>query len=202
VCGLCWIMMAWPMIIRRFYSDRQFADLLAGDGAPIHRRAPDAGLTGLGWLLFSYAMFSGAFVVIELVVGDSGGGSRGMRQLEALAMFGGTSGFRSVWWNVGVVVMQAWAGYELIRMSPQSRVIATLFGIIGTAVTLYINWPFIKALKSMGGFLGNSQVMQFGPIAMALIIPIVTVVLVNRKIAPTARARFRTKPVAPQPPSA
>jgi hypothetical protein len=200
VCGLCWMLMTWPMIIRRFFSDRQFADLLAGDGAPIHRRAPDAGITGLGWLLFAHAMFSGAFVVIELVAADGIGG-RGMRQLEALTLLGGTSGLRSVWWSVGLIVMQAWAGYELVRMSPQSRVIATLFGIIGTAVTLYINWPFIKMLKSMGGFMGKSEVLQLGPIAMALIIPVITVVLVNRKIAPTARARFRTKP-APQPPSA
>ena len=41
----CWMLMAWPLIIRRFFSDRQFADLLAGDDAPVHRRAPDAGLT-------------------------------------------------------------------------------------------------------------------------------------------------------------
>jgi hypothetical protein len=195
IAGACWMLMAWPMIIRRFYSDRQFADLLAGDGAPIHRRAPDAGLTGLGWLLFAYAMFSASFVVIELVGGD--GGSRGTRGLEALMAFGGPSGMRSIWWSVGVVVLQAWAGYELIRMSAQSRVIATVFGVVGTAVTLYINWPLLQALKSMGGFLGNSQALQFGPVAMALILPVITIVLVNRKIAPTARARFRTKPPAP-----
>jgi hypothetical protein len=194
-------MMAWPMIIRRFYSDRQFADLLAGDGAPIHRRAPDAGITGLGWLLFAHAMFTASFVVIELV-GGGGDAGRGARGLEALTSFAGPSGLRSIWWSVGLVVLQAWAGYELIRMSPQSRIIATVFGVVGTGVTLYINWPLIKALKSIGGFLGNSQAMQIGPVAMALIIPIVTIVLVNRKIAPTARARFRTKPAAPQPPSA
>jgi hypothetical protein len=193
ICGVCWMLMAWPMIIRRFFSDRQFADLLAGDGAPIHRRAPDAGLTGLGWLLFAHAIFSASFVIIGLLGGDS----RGMSGLEALTAFGVPSGFRSIWWSVGVVVMQGWAGYELIRMSPQSRVIATLFGVVGTAVTLYINWPMIQALKSIGRFFGNSQAMQIGPIAMALIIPVVTLVLVNRKIAPTARARFRTKPAAP-----
>jgi hypothetical protein len=193
VCGVCWMLMAWPMTIRRFFSDRQFADLLAGDGAPIHRRAPDAGLTGLGWLLFAHAIFSASFVIIGLLGGDS----RGMSGLEALTAFGVPSGFRSIWWSVGVVVMQGWAGYELIRMSPQSRVIATLFGVVGTAVTLYINWPMIQALKSIGRFFGNSQAMQIGPIAMALIIPVVTLVLVNRKIAPTARARFRTKPAAP-----
>lgn len=196
IAGVCWMLMSWPMIIRRFFSDRQFADLLAGDGAPIHRRAPDAGITGLGWLLFAHAIFTASFVVIELVGGGTGGG-RGARGLEALTAFGGPSGFRSIWWSVGLVVLQGWAGYELIRMSPQSRVIATVFGVVGTGVTLYINWPLLKALKSIGGFLGNSQAMQIGPVAMALIIPIVTIVLINRKIAPTARARFRTKPATP-----
>ena len=41
----CWMLMAWPLIIRRFFSDRQFADLLAGDDAPRPppraRRRPD-----------------------------------------------------------------------------------------------------------------------------------------------------------------
>jgi hypothetical protein len=196
IAGVCWMLLAWPMIIRRFFSDRPYADLPAGDGAPIHRRAPDAGLTGLGWLLFSYAIFSASFVVIALVGGADGGG-RSARGLDALMAFGGPVGMRSIWWSVGVVVLQAWAGYELIRMSAQSRVIATVFGVVGTAVTLYINWPMLHALKSMGGFLGSSQALQFGPVAMALIIPVITIVLVNRKIAPTARARFRTKPTAP-----
>jgi hypothetical protein len=199
ISGVCWMLMAWPMIIRRFFSDRQFADLLAGDGAPIHRRAPDAGLTGLGWLLFAHAIFSGSFVLIEVIGGDAGGGSR---QIEAFTMLGGIGDMRSVWWSVGLVIFQGWAGFELIRMSPQSRVIATLFGIVGTGVTMYINWPLLKALKSIGGMLGNNVALQIGPVAMALIIPVVTIVLVNRKIAPTARARFRTKPATPQPPSA
>lgn len=198
VCGVCWMLMAWPLIVRRFFSDRQFADLLAGDQADIHRRAPDAGLTGLGWLLFSHAIFTGSFLLIELVGGETGGAGR---ELQGMMALGGGGSMRSIWWSVGIVVLQGWAGYELIRMSVQSRIIATLFGVVGTAVTLYINWPLLKMLKSAGGFLGNSQALQIGPIAIALIIPVATVVLVNRKIAPTARARFR-KPAAPQPPQA
>ena len=43
---------------------------------------------------------------------------------------------------------------------------------------------------------------MFGPLALGLIIPIATIVLVNRKIAPTARARFRQKPTdTPTPPA-
>lgn len=197
VCGMCWMLMAWPLIIRRFFSDRQFADLLAGDAAPIHRRAPDAGLTGLGWLLFAHAMFSAVFVIISLVATESSEG----RMLSAMTAIGGAMGMRSIWFSVGLVVFQAWAGFELVRMSPQSRIIATLFGVIGAAVTLYINYPLLKMFKNIGRGFGNEQMMAIAPIAITLIIPIATLILVNRKIAPTARARFRTKP-APTPPTA
>jgi hypothetical protein len=55
--------------------------------------------------------------------------------------------------------------------------------------------------KGAGRMFRDNQLMMIGPIAIALIIPIATIILVNRKIAPTARARFRAKP-APTPPQA
>lgn len=190
VCGMCWLLLSWPLIVRRFFSDRQFADLLAGDEAPIHRRSPDAGLTGLGWLLFSHAIFGGSFIVMSLVGGDGEGG-----MFNAMTAFG-PSGFRSIWFSVGLVVLQAWAGFELVRMSPQSRAIASVFGVVGAAVTLYINWPMLKMLKGMSGLLGRggAELLQVAPMAIALVVPVLTLILVNRKIAPTARARFKPKP--------
>ncbi len=191
VCGMVWMLISWPMIVRRFFSDRQFADLLAGDEAPIHRRAPDAGLTGLGWLLFAHAIFSGSMVAIALIGGgaESGGGFLG-----SMSMLG-PSGMRSIWFSVGLTVLQGWAGFELIRMSPHSRIIGTVFGVVGAAVTLYINWPMLKLLKGMGGMLGRGmgQLLQIAPLAIALVIPVLTIILVNRKIAPTARARFKSR---------
>jgi hypothetical protein len=187
VAGLCWLLMSWPLIIRRFYSDRQFADLLAGSDAPTHRRAPDAGLTGLGWLLIGYTAYSASFVIPQLFLGDGGNG----RELQQIMALGGAAGFRSIWFTIGVLVLQGWAGFELVRMSPHSRILATVFGVVGTVVTIYINWPMLQVLKQMR--IGQDALM-FGPLTMALIIPVATVVLVNRKIAPTARARFRQKP--------
>lgn len=190
VCGLVWMLMAWPLILRRFYSDRQFADLLAGEQAPLHRRAPDAGLTGLGWLLIALAVLTGSFLLPELAIG----GGRDSRELQALFAFGGSVGVHSMWWSVGLVVLQVWAGYELVRMSTQARVIASVYGVVGVVVTVYINWPLIQGLGHARGILGSSEGLMIGPLALSLIVPIATVVLVNRKIAPTARARFRTKP--------
>jgi hypothetical protein len=188
VCGVCWMLMAWPLIIRRFFSDRQFADLLAGDDAPIHRRAPDAGLTALGWLLLALAVLFGAFKLPELFL------SRDSDFYDILGSLGGGAS-RSVWWSIGEYVLMGWAGFELIRMSPQSRMVATVFGVVGVAVAIYTNYPLLQAVKHMRGM--GADAMAIGPLAFALILPISTIVLVNRKIAPTARARFRQKP-APQ----
>ena len=82
------------------------------------------------------------------------------------------------------------------------RVEAGGIGIVGSAVTLYINWPLIQTFKGARAiFRNNELILAIGPIAIALIIPLATIILVNRKIAPTARARFRTKPTAPKTPA-
>ena len=122
VCGLCWMLMAWPLIVRRFFSDRQFADLLAGDDAPVHRRAPDAGLTWLGWLLIAHARSR----VVHHPADHHGTrrrwrrlGRGGAMGLEGMISVFGPTGLRSVWWSVGLFGLQGWAGFELVRMSPQ-----------------------------------------------------------------------------------
>jgi hypothetical protein len=193
VCGLCWLLLSWPLIIRRFFSDRQFADLLAGDNAPTHRRSPDAGLTGLGWLLLAHAAFAGSFLIPQVVLAEGGG-----RDFQALMALGGAGGMRSMWFSVGIVVLQGWAGFELIRMSPQSRIVATVFGVVGAVVTVYISWPMLKMFKHLRG-IDKDGLMMLMPLALGLIIPIATILLVNRKITPMARARFRAKPTTETP---
>lgn len=182
VC-ITWLLLAWPMTIRRFFSDRQFSDILAGDQAPVHRRSPDAGLTWLGWLLFGYAALEGSFLVIQLLAGSHG------TMVERFNLFG-MLGLRSIWFSVGMVVLQGWAGFELIRMSPAARSVATVFGVIAAGLAIWTAWPLVKDLHHVGG--KGDLAMMFGPLALALVIPVATVVLVNRKIAPTARARYRT----------
>ncbi|MGE5186939.1 MAG: hypothetical protein ACM31C_33035 [Acidobacteriota bacterium] len=200
VCGLVWMLMAWPLIIRRFFSDRQFADLLAGSQAPVHRRSPDAGLTWLGWLLIALAVYQASFLLMQFSMDP-----REMRHNpmgELLAM-GGAAGLRSMWWSVGLVLLQAWAGYELVRMSPQSKIIATIFGAVAVAVTVYLYWPILDAVRHAGsghGKMGMSDTLVFGPLVIQLILPVSTILLVNRKISPQARARFRSRtPDAPPP---
>ncbi|HEY1546440.1 MAG TPA: hypothetical protein VGG28_01400, partial [Kofleriaceae bacterium] len=120
------------------------------------------------------------------------------RSAMMILAFGGTFGLHSLWWSVGLVVLQGWAGFELIRMSPQSKTIATVYGVIAAVLTLYLDWPVLDALRSwaddgMHVWSSPETIISFGPVAIALIMPIATIVLVQRKIAPTALARFREK---------
>lgn len=195
VCAICWVLIAWPMIIRRFFSDRQFADLMAGDHAPVHRRAPDAGLTWLGWLLIAQAVLTMSAMLPGIFMGAASHHARGIDDLDPASMFGmlAAVGVRSVWWTVGLVGLQAWSGFELVRMSAQSRVIATVYGAVAVAVTIYTNLPLLQSMRHGLGRDMATQAIGFGPLALALVIPIATVVLVNRKIAPVAQARFRVK---------
>jgi len=184
VTSMTWMLMTWPMIIRRFFGERQFADLLAGDEADVHRRAPDAGLTGLGWLLLAHAAYGATCLLPGLI------GAHGSSEVSQLFDVLGSAAGRSPWWSVGVIVLEVWAGYELIRMTAHHRVIAMLYSAIAVAVTLYLFWPIIGALDHVSS---KQQMLVMLPVAIALVVPVSTLVLVNRKIAPAARARFRAK---------
>ncbi len=196
ISGLVWMLMAWPMIVRRFFSERQFADLLAGDNASLHRRAPDAGVTGMGWLLVGHAAFSAAFLIPQLVLGEE----TIQRGITEMLSFMGPMTNRSLWWSVGLIGLQGWAGFELIRMGPHHRVIGTVYAVIAAVLTTYMTWPILQSLGQMGA-MGPTGFAMFIPLAIQLVIPISTLVLVNRALAPTARARFRPRPEG-QPPTA
>jgi len=202
VGGMGWMLVSWPMIVRRFFGERQFDALLAGNDAPIHRRAPDAGLTGLGWLVFGHAMFSASFL-LPTVVASWFGSSYGLDDfgaLDKLFTLGGALNFHSIYWNVGLVALQAIAGLSLIRMTSNAKWLATAYGVLDFAVTIFLYWPLLREIRENHSMAGSDMIV-LGPLAFALVIPIATLVLVHRKIAPTARARFRPRPTPASPPS-
>ena len=188
ISGVCWLLLAWPMIIRRFYSERQFGDLMAGDAAAVHRRAPDAGLTSLGWFLLVWAAGSASSLIPQLIASEGGGGFGDMSQMMSMMASRGTG---SIWWPAAVIALQGWAGFELIRMSAPSRIVASAYGAFAVFVTLVLQWDTIKHLKSFDLGRGPGAILMYGTVAMALVVPVATLVLVNRKITPTATARYK-----------
>jgi hypothetical protein len=196
VCAMVWMLMVWPVIVRRFFADRQFADLLAGPEAPLHRRAPDAGATALGWLLFAYAIYSASFAIPALAMPAADRANGGVESLVALLSSSGAT--HLAWLSLPVIALQAWAGFDLVRATKSARSLATLYGVVAAAFALYTQWPLISALGhgSDAGMGLEASTVQFMPLALSLVLPIATVLLVNRQIAPTMRARFRTPPKA------
>jgi hypothetical protein len=188
VATLCWLMTMWPLIVRRFFSDRQIAELLAGDPASLHRRAPDAGLSGLGWLLVGHAVLTASLLVPQLLAGpEVAGGARW------LASLGAGIGDGSPWWSAGVVVLEAWAGTELLRMGAHHRLLAIVYGAAATLVTLSVMGTTLERAMELRVLerRGEELVLPLALIAIQLAIPVSAVLLATRTVSPTARARYR-----------
>jgi hypothetical protein len=198
VATVVYWLLVWPLILRRFFTERNFSVLLAGDEAPVYRRTPDAGLTSLGWLLLAMGVFGLASTLPTALFGASSGGSLDMFS----DMFASSSSAwgRSDWWNVGVSLAQIWAAVELIGMTDRFKIASIAYGAIATVVTIYLYWPMIKMfdqLFSFGGLGGGGlsggmgSLLPFLQIALALVIPIGTVLLIGRAGSHDAVARVR-----------
>ena len=179
---LMWALTTWPIIVKRFFVERQFADLLVPGEAP-HARAPDRGLTTLGWFLFGQAVLGLAMALPALLYPDHYQRARDpFSAMITLLQAGG----RGQWWSIGVAALQLVASWQLIRMRPNHKRIVTLWSVVAALVAVYIHYPMLKAIVRSGGFpavdadalLGN---LSFMTVAIALIAPIATLILVHRK---------------------
>jgi hypothetical protein len=188
--GLAWVLLLWPLALRRFFGERQFADLLAGDAAPVHRRSPDRGLTALGWLLLALGAINLAFSLPSALVptDDAAAG--------VLASVLGGEASHSPWWDVGVSALQVWAGVELVRMSDQHRIAATVYGVVSAATSIYLALPVMRRLDELGSSAFSATGLEaFGVavLAISLVLPLAAVLLTSRAFVPAARARFRAR---------
>jgi len=191
------LLMVWPTILRRFYAERNFSVHLAGNNAPNFRRAPDSGLTALGWFLLALAAIELARAVPAALFGV------GLLP-DFLTLFGGgaaavASAFapRSEWWSVIVAGAQLWAALELIRMTDRYRLAATVYGAITLAIASYQHWPLFVSVQSVISDPAVSPIRianhlgATGHAAFGLIVAAVTIVLANRATTPDAVARLR-----------
>jgi hypothetical protein len=187
VVVICSLLTAWPMLVKRYVSHRQFAELLAGDRV-IHRRAPDTGLTGLGWLLAGHAVLVAALLILELTVQQRGIG-RPLDDLLQLALpLGGRSAI-DLGLGALIVMLELCAAAALVRMSDHRRTIATTYALIGGVVALALAWP---ATRMVGRHFNLPMVIRWVPAAIQIVIPAVTLGVVHRAVAPIARARYRS----------
>jgi hypothetical protein len=187
------LLLAWPLTLRRFIGERQFAGLVGGT-SDVHHRAPDLGLTGLGWILLAHAAFMATYVVPQLVGGaGSSEGSMFDTSARLVDMFSRMSpiGAHSVWFTVAEIALQMWAALALIRMSPNARWIATGYAIIVSVLTVWMSWPVLKEISAIARSFDPSNVVSLVTLAIGLVIPASTLLLVNRSLTPTARARFK-----------
>lgn len=182
VVGLVWMLMAWPLIVRRFFSDRQFDDLLASDDANPHHRAPDAGLSGLGWLIGGTSAIALAWMWIGMAIGDN---PPVWGMLPAIPGPGGPLALQVV-----VIALGGWAASELVRMTPRARVATIVWAVACAGVALVVVLPGVIAGFDIPSF---ARERYAGPMWWGgeIVLATAAVLLVTRRLAPAARARYR-----------
>ena len=181
VVGLMWMLLAWPLIVRRFFTDRQFDDLLAGDTALRHHRAPDAGLTGLGWLLAGNAALGTSWLLLRTAVAG----------VPALRAAVGTLGApeAALAAQLAVLVLGGWAAAELVRMTARAQAAAIAWAIAAVGLSVYLVAPELGA--ATGGLPPTSHLAGTVWLAGQLVLAVATLRLVTRRVTPSARARYR-----------
>jgi hypothetical protein len=182
-----YLLSIWPLMLRHFFVERNFGMLLAGEQAPVVRRAPDAGMTALGWLLLATAVTSLGTGLASLVSNPfEGEGMFGLGMAEI-----GPSGLQR-WLPLGLSMIQVWAGIELSTMSARYRLAANSFAAASIAVTAVLHWDLLRNLDKLqpllGGADGMGGLLAFATVALGLLLPVVALILANRQAIPTARA--------------
>jgi hypothetical protein len=190
VATVVYLLLAWPLALRRFFTERNFSALMAGSEGPNRRRAPDAGLTAIGWLLLATGVFGLAISLPNAIFHAEVDLTRVILS-GAFADLGeaAAGAARSPWWSVGVALAQLWAAVELINMTDRHRLAANVYGVIAAVVTAYLYWPMVKDLDAFTRG-PMASVPGFMQLALELVVPIGTIVLANRKLMPVAQARI------------
>lgn len=188
--GVGALLLVWPVTIRRFILEPRLEDAMRADIPDVTPDAPDRGLTALGWLLLALGVLALANVVPMLVFGAAGADGFGLTELTPRAVGS------SPWVALGVAALQTWAGYELVTMSDRHKLAGTAYGAIAAIIGIIANAEVLDNLSRLGGggrLVEMSGSTAFGSLALALIVPIATVILVNRPARPLAQARFVAK---------
>lgn len=190
---MVYLLLVWPLMLKKFFTERNFEVLMAGDNAPVLRRAPDFGLTGLGWLLIATSV-TGLATAIASIIASPTGSSELLLFAVSLSGHVAPEGLER-WLPLASLVLQLWAGIELVNMSDRHRLAANIFGGFGLIATIILHWDLFKSFGALGNALGGNAANPFGggavelflPIVVALVIPIGVLLLANRQNIAAAR---------------
>lgn len=117
---------AWPAILRRLHAERSFDVYLAGDRAPAFRRAPDAGMMALGWLLVAMGAPALAQGLVALPSGAA----------AAWPVDPGMVALGDGWRTLLAAGLQVAAGVALLRMSAHARRITAIYAMVAAGLAL------------------------------------------------------------------
>lgn len=175
------LLLSWPTNLSKFLKDRiAYAN---NEERAVSRRAPDMGLTTLGWLLlgtgtlwFSATLVVGGVLSISAVTPI-------WPQLEGAAV-----GHFSLGLVVSAVMLAA--GGTLIAMSDYHRVATSVCGGVAAIGSYLLWWPGSEQI-SLFPLLGADIVLvQMLPFLTTFPLAITAIILVARRVQPDAKARI------------
>jgi hypothetical protein len=162
--GVLLALLAWPAIVRRFVQFRQTP-----------RRAPDAGITALGWLLLGGAALTLGSYLATMLWEDTIGRHTQRLMLQMLGMpFTRTP----QWWALLLGAGQLWAALEVLGVTPRRRIAASLWGVAAAIYTTIEMAPDLKKLLDMPM---EARAIGFAAFLLAITPPVATLLLVNRR---------------------
>jgi hypothetical protein len=181
------LLLVWPLLLRPLDTARR--------SSPV--RVDGGGLAGLGWLLLALGALQLALAVLVALVG--------LHEEYPTTHYwlrGVSSDWHSVvddlrwpWWMAVIAPVQMWAGIELIYSTRRQGLAVTVYGCLSTVITMYLLGPQLMRLSETLTHLVDfrHRVASLFQIAFWLVVPLVTMVLANRR--PAAPPLPRSKAV-------
>lgn len=164
-------LLVWPLVVRRFVADRGPAASLAP--------APDRGLGALGWLLLSAGCFTVVYTLGALLLGRRATG--GLFGPTMPGIFGSPAADQAL--TLLSAGLASAAGLSLVRMTPAFK--ATTLAYAGVATLLGLV-TFVKMVDVFSfAMRGPTGVLLIGVLAMSLVVPVGSGLLVLRRSGPT-----------------
>lgn len=182
IAGLTLMLLAWPTVVRRLVTIRRM-ELFAEPDQRV-RPATDRGRTALGWLLLAFGGMAIATTLPAVFLSDSAGAEGAMELTGMAGLMNAPT--RGVWLSLGVAVLEVWAGAELVLMTARHRTVASAFGVAAVIVQIYVALPLLDTIDEMNSIApGNAGQMLFASLAIGLVVPLVTIALVQRPLPST-----------------